>query len=131
MKALAIGLLLSAFAFTATADQLAYISKEEASRAAAFIQKHKKLILHCGCCSGDTKTRIKVKQINVKHTGYEDYWEVIIRYKVKGEKEIQETAIDLAYVHYKAKKLAKPVGSALNLEMDACVEPFDWKASSN
>jgi hypothetical protein len=108
-----------------SADQLAYISKADAEKAAALI-KGKTIILFCGCCTDDEAVKVKILKTEVKYTGYEDYYEVIITYKnIEGD-EIT-VAIDLAYVWMKYKKTTQTVGKALNLEHDPCSEPISWK----
>jgi len=106
------------------ADQLAYISKSEAEQAAKLI-KGKKIILFCGCCSDDTPLKVKVLKTEVKYTGYEDYYEVIVTYK-NSEGETVSKGIDLAYAWVKNKKKTKTVGQVLGLEHDPCSEPIDW-----
>ena len=71
------------------ADQLAYISKTDAERAAKLI-KGKKIILFCGCCGNITPEKVKVSSVEVKFTGYGEYYEVIITYKIRKEKCKQE-----------------------------------------
>jgi hypothetical protein len=108
------------------ADQLAYISKSEAEQAAKLI-KGKHVILFCGCCSNDAPVKVKVLKTEVKYTGYEDFYEVIITYKNAAGETVGES-IDLAYVWVKSKKTTKTVGSVLGLEHDPCSEALDWKA---
>jgi hypothetical protein len=51
------------------ADQLAWLSKADADRAAAYIEGCKKLALYCGCCDNLSMEIIKVKGVEVKFTG--------------------------------------------------------------
>ena len=108
------------------ADQLAYISKTDAEVAAKLIEG-KKVILFCGCCSGEEAIKVKVLKTEVRYTDYEDFYQVYITYK-NSEGEIITKAIDLAYVWLKSKRKAKTVGQVLGLEHDPCSEAITWKS---
>ncbi len=111
--------LISNFSF---ADQLAYISREDAMTAAEFIKKNSTIYSYCGCCEDflepgakPTKpVKLKVEQIIVRATGYEDYYEVYV--VVKGK----EIALDLAYTWYKSEKKYHTIGEGLGLDHDKC-----------
>lgn len=111
--------LVSNFSF---ADQLAYISKEDAMAAAELIKKTGTVYSYCGCCEdfADPKAKptkpvkLKVDQIIVRATGYEDYYEVYV--VVKGK----EIALDLAYTWYKPAKKYMTIGEGLGLDHDKC-----------
>jgi hypothetical protein len=105
------------------ADQLAYLSKADADRAAAYIEGVKKLALYCGCCDNQVMEVIKVKGTEVKFTGYEQYYEVYVMYSYQGE--LKSVPLDLAYVWVKIKGEVQTVGKALGLEHDPCKTP-DW-----
>lgn len=98
------------------ADQLAYISKADAEKAVAYLLKHKKIILFCGCCDGSTPSPWKISNAEVRYTGFEEYYEVVITYK--SQDGITTEAIDLAYVW--EKKSRKTIGELLGLEHDPC-----------
>jgi hypothetical protein len=113
------------FALTASfsfADQLAYISKEDAMDAAELIKKTGTIYSYCGCCEDflepgakPTKpVKLKVEQIIVRATGYENYYEVYV--VVKGK----EIALDLAYTWYKSEKKYYTIGEGLGLDHDKC-----------
>ncbi len=121
MKTFALLLLFVGFATFAKADQLAYLSKEDAERAAEFIRTQKTLYLFCGCCDGDTPVKISPVSVEVVYTNYEDYYEVIVTYKENGQEK--QAALDLAYTWFKKKRDMLTVGSAMNLEHDIC-NPF-------
>ncbi len=108
------------------ADQLAYISKLDADQAAEVISKLKHVYLFCGCCSVVEPVRVKPVNVYTRHTGYENYWEVIIEYKGK-DGNIVENALDLAYVWKKKRKKYQTIGEMLGLEHDPCVYLPDWK----
>ena len=105
------------------ADQLAYISKAEAEKAAEYL-KGKEVILYCGCCDSDIPEKVKVVKVEVVYTNYEDYYEVIITFVRKGE--LIRESIDLAYVWEKYEAATRTIGSALELKHDPCVEPIHW-----
>ncbi|MBI3134008.1 MAG: hypothetical protein HYZ14_04960 [Bacteroidetes bacterium] len=104
------------------ADQLAYLSKADADRAAAFIENAKKVALFCGCCDNTEMEVIKVKGVEVKFTGYEQFYEVYVMYSYQGE--LKSTPVDLAYVWVKTKGVGlQTVGQALGLAHDPCKTP--------
>lgn len=126
-----------AFIFTfaiqfAYADQLAWISKEQAEKAVAFLKKYKQVMLYCACCNiEDPKTIVDIKDVYFRHPkmGNEeqtDVWEVVIKGKTADGKEI-ETEVDLAYIHVKKGNKAVCLGKELAFECDPCVVPFDFK----
>lgn len=87
----------------ALADQAAYITKEQAQKAAAFLKDKKQIRHYCAPCDdkGDRVEDISsVEAVEVKDS--KPYWEVLVNGK----------GIDLAYVYYqdddgKWKNLAK------------------------
>lgn len=112
------------FHFAVLADQLAYLSKTDAERAAAFLEIQKKVGIYCGCCDNDVLTAVKITGVEVKYTGYEQYYEIYIKYKSKGE--LKTEAVDLAYLWVKTKGVGlQTVGKALGLEHDPCNTP-NW-----
>lgn len=116
----------SAFLFisqTSFADQLAYLSKADADRAASYIESVKKLALYCGCCDNQVSEVIKVKGAEVKFTGYEAFYEVFVMYSYQGE--LKSVPLDLAYAWVKIKGKVQTIASVLGLEHDPCKTP-DW-----
>jgi hypothetical protein len=112
------------FHFSGLADQLAYLSKADADRAANFLEKQKKVGMYCGCCDNDVLEPVKISGVEVKYTGYEQYYEVFIKYKSNGE--LKTVAVDLAYLWIKTKGVGlQTVGKALGLEHDPCNTP-NW-----
>lgn len=105
------------------ADQLAYLSKADADRAAAFIDGVKKLAIYCGCCDNQEMEVVKVKGTEVKFTGYEQFYEVYVMYSYQGE--LKSVPVDLAYVWVKVKGQLQTVGQVLGLEHDPCKTP-NW-----
>lgn len=108
---------------TLFADQLAYLSKADADRAAAFIDGVKKLAIYCGCCDNQEMEVVKVKGTEVKFTGYEQFYEVYVMYSYQGE--LKSVPVDLAYVWVKVKGQLQTVGQVLGLEHDPCKTP-NW-----
>jgi hypothetical protein len=105
------------------ADQLAYLSKEDAQRAATYIESVKKIGLFCGCCDNQEIEIIKPKGVEVKFTGYEQYYEVYLQYSYQGE--LKSTPLDLAYTWVKIKGELKTIGQVLGLDHDPCKSP-NW-----
>jgi hypothetical protein len=96
MKKLIISLVILAIsAISILADQAAYITKEQAQKAAAFLKDKKQIRHYCAPCDdkGDKVEDIStVEAVAVESS--KPYWEV----KVNGE------GIDLAYVYFQDKK---------------------------
>lgn len=129
MRAIAIAFILM-MSFTSKADQLAYISKEQAEEAAEYLMKHTTVYLFCGCCSMQEPEKVKVIDAVAMHTGYENYYEVEIKFEgVNGE--IRTHKIDLAYVWRKRLFGYKTIGAVFGLEHDFCVNPKNWNDSKN
>ena len=114
MKKILLIILLSLVGFQSKADQLAYVSKEEAMKGAEIIKKARIVYSYCGCCDNDKPVKLKPKQIIVRAVGYNDFYEV---YVVVDGKEI---ALDLAYAWVKEKDGYQTVGEVAGLEHDPC-----------
>jgi hypothetical protein len=108
------------------ADQLAYISKENAEKAVSYLLKHKKVIDFCGCCNDVIPLKVKVISAEARFTNYEDYYEVYITYKNEN-KELKSIPVDLAYLWTKYKGNVITLGEVLHLEHDPCVDSINWK----
>ena len=70
------------------ADQYAYISREEAMSARDLLSRGTTALEYCRPCGDTHYKKIVVTTVDVRHTGYENYYEVVINGK----------GIDLAYV---------------------------------
>ncbi|MEQ1761791.1 MAG: hypothetical protein ABL984_01465 [Pyrinomonadaceae bacterium] len=96
MKKLIISLFILAIsAIAILADQAAYITKEQAQKAAAFLKDKKQIRHYCNPCDdkGDRVEDISVVEaVEVKDS--KPYWEVLVNGK----------GIDLAYVYFQDKK---------------------------
>jgi hypothetical protein len=118
-------ILFVAISMASFADQLAYISKADADRAVAKIQKMKAIYLFCGCCSLEEPEKVKPIKVYAQFTNYEQYWEVYIQYLDK-DGITRDIPLDLAYVWKKGLFGSKTIGAILGLEHDYCVKPKDW-----
>ena len=120
-------LTLFCLSLSAHADQLAWISKQEAADAVKFLEKQTVVLLYCGCCDNDPKLYLKIDHVYYHYTGYGDYYEVVIEgVDANGNKTSEP--IDLAYTHIQNGKHALCVGLALNMECDPCEEKIPWKS---
>jgi len=108
------------------ADQLAYLSKENAEKAVSYILKHKKVIVFCGCCDDNKPLKVKVIKAEAKFTNYENYYEVYITYKDEN-KQPKSIPVDLAYLWTKYKGNVVTIGEVLHLEHTPCVDSLNWK----
>ena len=107
------------------ADQLAYLTLDQAIEATEFLQEQSEVIIYCACCDGDAKKIVKVTKVYYEYTGFEDYYEI----KLEGEDSygnVIEEEVDLAYLHFKLASKAYCVGSTLAYDCDPCTEPFSW-----
>ena len=121
-------ILFVAISMMSFADQLAYISKADADRAVAAMEKMKSIYLFCGCCSLEKPVKVNPTKVYAKFTGYEEYWEVYVEY-VDENGVSKEVPLDLAYVWKKGILKYKTVGALLGLEHDTCTYIKDWKTS--
>lgn len=120
-------LLLALFAITVSrADQLQYVSKDQAQLATEFLSSQKEVLTWCACCNeNNTRTIITLKKVYFEHSGFEDYYKVIIEGKNnRGDKVKME--LDLAYVFFKVANKAYNVGLTLGFKCDPCTAPFEW-----
>jgi hypothetical protein len=118
MKGLLFILFLLIGCSSAKADQLAYLSKLDADKAVECIVQYKYIYLFCGCCDDDVPRMVQIKDAYIRKTGYEDFYEVVLKYSVDGE--IKEEAIDLAYTWVRKKNKFKTIGALLHMEHDIC-----------
>ncbi len=79
------------FAFQASADQLAYLTKVQAEQAVTFLKKNRKVTFFCGCCDNDKPESLKITDVYFKHTGYEDDYELFVVVKTKNGNAHHET----------------------------------------
>lgn len=118
MKGGVLTLLLVFAGFLAKADQLAYLSKSDANKAIDWIVQQEYIYLFCGCCDGDTPRKVKMHNAFIRKTGYEDYYEVVLKYSEDGE--VKEEGVDLAYTWVRRKNKFKTIGELIHLVHDIC-----------
>jgi len=120
MKRLLAIVLLLLFCSEARADQLAYLSKADAERAAAFIRKQRKIFLYCGCCNNEDRHKLRPEKVEVRYTGFEEFYEVVVTYTGARSATPESQAVDLAYTWVKKKFKFDTVGTMLGLAHDPC-----------
>lgn len=117
----AAALLSLALAGVSRADQLAYIEKAVAERAAARLQPGTLFVDWISHMPDSTPRLLRIKSVEVKHTGYEDYYELIAKadelatsqkgnqqgaaYDFALQTRAVEEALDLAYVYVPSSEL--------------------------
>lgn len=105
------------------ADQLQWLSKENAEKAAAYIRKQSDVFLFCGCCDGDHYRKIHPAEVTVRPTGTENYYEVVVTWTNRENSASLSEPLDMAYVWVQKKKKWYTVGQELHLEHDPCKQP--------
>jgi len=125
MKRIFLSLMFLVAVFSVKADQLAYITKSQAEKAVAYLKSLEYVIEFCGCCDGSYEQYLFYTDVYAKHTGYENYYEVILLLD-NYDGTTREHPIDLAYIHIlKDDGLAHCLGLELGFECDPCTEPFE------
>ncbi len=112
-------LLTLTFVTPVKADQLSYLSKKDAKKASRVMKKLDSVYLFCGCCDENVIEVARIVKVEVKFTGYENYYEIILTYKDKKD-NLQTMGVDLAYVWSKKNKKIQTIGQILKLEHDPC-----------
>lgn len=107
------------------ADQLEWISLEEAKKAKEFLETQKEIIEYRACDDNPSYKILKINRVEYRYTGTENYYQVYILGKNQEEKE-EEWATDLAYLYFNEKEVAQNVGKYLNFECEPCTQPFEW-----
>lgn len=90
IAAIILGLMFSLAVF---ADQAAYVTKEQAEKAAALLKDKTEIKHFCAPCDDKSVTAEAIETVEAADAGYENYWEV----KVNGK------GVDLAYVYFQTK----------------------------
>ena len=57
------------------ADQLAYMSEEQAKAAVELLQKQKYVLLYCPICDEQYKIYVELESVSYRFTNYMDYFE--------------------------------------------------------
>ncbi len=122
--------------FQSFADQLTFVEKWQAEKAASYLQGEKYIISYCDCCNEKEAYLIKIENASFEPTGNMDTYCVRIRGKKIAEikfsenQQISETqnisepfnnTIDLAYTFAQVSGLAMPVGLILDFDMNSCL----------
>lgn len=87
----AAAILLTLFTGAALADQAAYITKEQADKAVAFLKDKAEIRHYCAPCSDKGDRVEKITTVEAVKVDYQHYWEV----RVNGK------GVDLAYIYYR------------------------------
>jgi hypothetical protein len=107
------------------ADQLAYLSKDQAQKATTFLQTQTEVLLWCACCDNDTKIIVKVSKIYYEYTANKEFYHIFLEGIDRNGKQVKEE-LDLAYVHINKNGKAYCVGKELGFKCDPCTETFLW-----
>ncbi|NOQ36699.1 MAG: hypothetical protein GQ569_12535 [Methylococcaceae bacterium] len=91
----------------AQADQAAYISKDKADIAANILQSTSAIRHYCQPCGDKQWTEESINSVKSEHTGYENYWQVLINGK----------GIDLAYVYLETDGGWQNIAIMLSIEV--------------
>src|SRR5438105_15408036 len=83
------------------ADQLAWITKDQAEQTVAYFNDNdiKQVVLWCACC--DNETKVKAAITGVRYRQVKDspqYYEVVLEGTYMGSEKLND-AFDLAYIH--------------------------------
>jgi hypothetical protein len=118
---------------TASADQLAWIKKPAAEKAVAFLKKQKQIILYCGCCVGEPKTKVNLSNVHYEKAEPDNpkstfYKVVVVGTNTATDEKVDES-IDLAYAWIKVKGNAVNLGWHLDMTCDPCSPAFNWETN--
>jgi len=117
--------------FQMRADQLAYLTKDQAEKTVDYLETKHELILWCACCDYDPPRYVQFEKVGYEHTGYEDYYQVYILIPdVNNLANLINYAIDLAYVHIIDDDKAISLGTIMDFDCDPCTEPFGYNYSN-
>lgn len=122
MKTLLFSIALLFSISTAQADQLMYLSEEQAYAAQAYLSEQAAVILWCGCCDDDEPRGVVIESVEVQEA--EDGSFMVVMSGIDHNGESVYEAVDLAYVHVVIENTAYCLGQVLAYECDPCVEPF-------
>ncbi len=106
------------------ADQLEYLTRDQAVKATELLREQENIVLWCGCCEGNIPKRVvSLTNVYYSHSGYEESYKITIEGTDQNGNNIREV-IDLAYVHIIQGSRAYCVGKTLNFDCDPCTGPF-------
>jgi len=108
------------------ADQLSYLTLQQATIATKFLSKEDKIISWCACCEDDPMNLITIQSSYYKKVEDSDeYYQVFIKGKDMYGTEINEP-FDLAYLHFNKDEMAVCLGIGLGFKCDPCTQIFEW-----
>ncbi|MGB5770916.1 MAG: hypothetical protein WBM32_13765 [Crocosphaera sp.] len=84
------------------ADQCSYVDKEQALKAATFLQLNQLIYLFCEPCGETTPRPVTIQSISVGTVGYQNFWQLSINNK----------GVDLAYTYVPSSIEQKPINLA-------------------
>lgn len=113
----------------AKADQLAWLTEDQARKAVNFLRGQETILLFCGCCNDHDEKIIKVLEVSFEATSGGDYFVYVIGIDKKGKQE--KIGLDLAYVYFKKRKKAVNVGKYLGFDCDVCTRPKSFTSITN
>lgn len=121
-------LFLSLFLFISNlcyADQLAWITKEQADKTIEYFQEEEiyQVVLWCACCDNDPKVKVDITYIFYQKASDPSYYEIWIKGKTTDGRKIEQP-IDLAYVHILRGSKWRCLGKELKFECDPCTKSF-------
>ena len=107
------------------ADQLAYLSLEEAELAQSYLEHYEDpVLIACYCCDDPAPTWTVYSNVDIRDTGRknnsgEPFYEVVL-ITPQGERKL-----DLAYTHVDVWGQRMALGKVLNMDCDPCTMPSD------
>ena len=108
------------------ADQLAWVTREQAKEATDFLLTQSEVVFWCACCEKGDKTLIKISNAYFKPvTAHPEYFEVFIL-GMDSDNKSRNESFDLAYLHYQENGMAVCLATGLGFECDPCTQPFKW-----
>ena len=109
----------------ALADQLVYLTYEQAEESLSFLQNEERVVLWCACCGDDLPYDVFIESVRIESVG-DGYYEIILTGSTLDGESI-ETSLDLAYVHVLLEGEAYCFGTLMGYECDPCTEVFEWE----
>ena len=110
---------------TTKADQLAYLTKEQAKTATTFLKQQAEVLIWCACCDNNSKQYIKVSKVRFKSVRYKRYYQITLKGVDKSGKTLK-VELDLAYVFINKNGKAYCAGKELGFTCDCCTGVFGW-----
>lgn len=116
--------------FAAMADQLEYMSEEQAKAAVKLLQKQKYVLLYCSNCPEDynQKVYVKLESVSYRYTDYMDFYEVVVEGIDSNGNKVSET-IDLAYAYIMKKKNGYCICEVLKYDCSVVEPQVKWECA--